>query len=53
MAVSLSDRNVDQSGKGIGTFSPLCRITFNKKNEIVIEHHSIKPFRLANVRREK
>ena len=45
--------NVDQNGKGTGTFAPLCRITFNKKNEIVIEHYSIKPFRLANVRREK
>jgi hypothetical protein len=45
--------NVDQNGKGTGTFAPLCRITFNKKNEIVIEHYSIKPFRLANVRRQK
>lgn len=45
--------NVDKNGKGTGTFSPLCKVKFNKKNELEIEHYGQKPFRLANVYRQK
>jgi hypothetical protein len=45
--------NVDKNGKGTGTFAPLCKIRFNKKNELEIEHYGQKPFRLTNVYREK
>ena len=45
--------NVDKDGKGTGTFAPLCKIKFNKKNELEIEHYGQKPFRLANVYRQK
>ncbi len=45
--------NVDKNGKGIGSFAPLCKIKFNKKNELEIEHYGQKPFRLTNVYRQK
>jgi hypothetical protein len=45
--------NVDKDGKGTGSFAPLCKVRFNKKNELEIEHYGQKPFRLANVYREK
>jgi hypothetical protein len=45
--------NVDKDGKGTGSFSPLCKVKFNKKNELEIEHYGQKPFRLANVYRQK
>jgi hypothetical protein len=45
--------DVDKDGKGTGTFSPLCKVKFNKKNELEIEHYGQKPFRLANVYRQK
>jgi len=45
--------NVDKDGKGSGSFAPLCKVKFNKKNELEIEHYGQKPFRLANVSREK
>jgi hypothetical protein len=45
--------NVDKDGKGSGSFAPLCKIKFNKKNELEIEHYGQKPFRLANVYRQK
>lgn len=45
--------NIDQNGKGTGSLAPLCRITFNKKQEIEIENFGQKPFRLTNVRRDK
>lgn len=45
--------DIDQNGKGTGTLAPVCKINFNKKNELVIEHFGQKPFRLANVRRLK
>jgi hypothetical protein len=45
--------DVDMNGKGTGTFAPLCMIRFNKRNELEIEHYGQKPFRLANVRRQK
>jgi hypothetical protein len=41
--------DVDTNGKGTGTFAPLCKIKFNKKHELEIEHYGQKPFRLANV----
>lgn len=45
--------NVDKDGKGSGSFAPLCKVKFNKKNELEIEHYGQKPFRLANVYRQK
>jgi hypothetical protein len=45
--------NVDQDGKGTGTFAPLCKVKFNKKKELVVEHYGQKPFRLVNVARQK
>ena len=45
--------NVDKNGKGTGTFAPLCWLRFNKKNELEIEHYGQKPWRLANVYRQK
>ncbi|SRR6266404_1198225 len=45
--------DVDQDGKGTGLFAPLCKIKFNKNNELEIEHYGQKPFRLANVYRQK
>ena len=45
--------NVDKDGNGTGSFAPLCKIKFNKKNELEIEHYGQKPFRLANVQLQK
>jgi hypothetical protein len=45
--------SVDKDGKGTGSFAPLCKVKFNKKNELEIEHYGQKPFRLANVYRQK
>jgi hypothetical protein len=45
--------DVDKDGKGTGKFAPLCKIRFNKKNELEIENYGQKPFRLANVYRQK
>jgi len=45
--------NVDKDGKGTGSFAPLNKVKFNKNKELVIEHYGQKPFRLANVKREK
>ena len=45
--------NVDKDGKGSGSFAPLCKVKFNKKNELEIEHYGQKPLRLANVYRQK
>jgi hypothetical protein len=45
--------NVDSAGKGTGTLAPICKIKFNKKNELEIENYGQKPLRLANVRIEK
>jgi hypothetical protein len=45
--------NVDKSGKGTGTLAPICKIKFNKKGELEVEHYGQKPFRLANLRRVK
>jgi hypothetical protein len=45
--------NLDKDGKGTGIFAPLCKIKFNKKKELEIENYGQKPFRLANVYRQK
>jgi hypothetical protein len=45
--------DVDKDGKGTGSFAPLCKVKFNKKNELEIENYGQKPFRLANVYRNK
>jgi hypothetical protein len=45
--------DVDKDGNGTGSFAPLCKVKFNKAKELVIEHYGQKPFRLANVKREK
>ena len=45
--------DVDANGKGTGSFAPACKVKFNKKNELVIEHYGQKPFRLANVYLQK
>ena len=45
--------DVDKDGKGTGSFAPLCTVKFNKKDELEIEHYGQKPFRLANVYRQK
>ena len=51
--ISIVVLNVDKDGKGTGTFAPLCKVKFNKKHELEIENYGQKPFRLANVYREK
>ena len=45
--------DVDKNGKGTGTLAPVCKIKFNKKNQLEIENYGQKPFRLANVYLEK
>jgi len=45
--------DVDKDGKGTGKLAPVCKIKFNKKNELEIENYGQKPFRLANVYRQK
>jgi hypothetical protein len=45
--------DVDKNGKGKGTLAPVCKIKFNKKNELEIENFGQKPFRLANVYLQK
>jgi len=45
--------DVDKDGKGSGLFAPLCKIKFNKKSELEVEHYGQKPFRLTNVYLQK
>ncbi len=45
--------DVDQNGKGTGKLAPICKIKFNKKNELEIENYGQKPFRLVNVSLQK
>jgi hypothetical protein len=45
--------DVDKDGKGAGQLAPVCKIKFNKKNELEIENYGQKPFRLANVYLQK
>ena len=45
--------DVDKDGKGTGKFAPLCKVKFNKNKQLEIENYGQKPFRLANVYRQK
>jgi hypothetical protein len=45
--------HIDKDGKATGTLAPICKIKFDKNGELEIEHYGQKPWRLANVRREK
>ena len=45
--------DLDKDGKGTGKFAPLCKVKFNKKNELEIENYGQKPFRLVNIYRQK
>lgn len=45
--------DVDKDGKGTGKFAPLCKVKFNKNNELEIENYGQKPFRLVNVNLQK
>ncbi len=45
--------DLDKDGNGTGTLAPICKVKFNKKDELEIEHFGQKPFRLANVRKMK
>ena len=45
--------DVDKDGKGSGSFAPLCKVKFNKNNQLEIENYGQKPFRLGNVYRQK
>lgn len=45
--------NLDRNGKGTGSMAPACKIKFNKKNELQIEHYGQNPLRLANVEKLK
>jgi hypothetical protein len=50
---SITVLDVDKDGKGTGQLAPLCKLKFNKKNELEIENFGQKPFRLANVYLQK
>ena len=41
--------DVDKDGKGSGKLAPICKIKFNKQNQLEIENYGEKPFRLENV----
>ena len=45
--------DVDKDGKGTGKFAPLCKVKFNKNKQLEIENYGQKPFRLANVYKQK
>jgi hypothetical protein len=45
--------DVGKDGKGSGQLAPVCKIKFNKKNELEIENYGQKPFRLTNVYLQK
>lgn len=45
--------SVDKDGNGTGLLYGACKVKFNKKGELEMEHYGQKPFRLANVRRQK
>ena len=45
--------NVDKDGNGTGLLYGLCKVKFDKKGELQVEHLGQKPFRLTNVRRQK
>jgi hypothetical protein len=45
--------NLDKDGNATGTLAPMCKIKFNKNDELEIENYGQKPLRLTNVRRMK
>jgi hypothetical protein len=45
--------NVDKDGNGTGLLYGMCKVKFDKKGQLEVEHFGQKPFRLANVRRQK
>ncbi len=45
--------NLDKDGNGSGLLAVACKVKFNKKGELEVEHYGQKPLRLTNVRREK
>jgi hypothetical protein len=45
--------DVDKNGKGTGKLAPICKIKFNKQNQLEIENYGQKPFRLENVYLQK
>jgi hypothetical protein len=45
--------DLDATGKGSGKFAPLCKVKFNKQNQLEVENYGIKPFRLSNVYLQK
>jgi hypothetical protein len=45
--------DVNKDGKGEGQLAPLCKVRFNKQNQLEIENYSQKPLRLANVYLQK
>jgi hypothetical protein len=51
--IGIVTMDVDKDGKGKGSFAPMCKVKFNKKGELEIENYGQKPFRLANVYRQK
>ena len=45
--------DLDKDGNGTGLLHGACKVKFNKKGELEVEHFGQKPFRLANLRRQK
>lgn len=45
--------DIDKDGKGTGKLAPICKIKFDKNNQLEIENYGQKPFRLANVYLQK
>ncbi len=45
--------DLDKDGNGSGLLAVACKVKFNKKGELEVEHYGQKPLRLTNVRREK
>lgn len=41
--------DVNKNVKGTGKLAAVCKVEFNKKNELEIENFGQEPFRLANV----
>lgn len=51
--IGLVTLDVDKDGNGTGLLYGACKVKFNKKGELEMEHYGQKPLRLANVRRQK
>ncbi len=41
--------DLDKNGKGSGKLTPLCKVKFNKNNQLEVENFGQKPFALTNV----